>query len=83
MSRELDPVVAACGCVNHFSGQVTHCALHRAAPDLLAAMQGLNHMGGDERGGWCVCAWHDGSAPDEQHSTACADGRAAIRKARA
>ena len=41
MSRELDPVVAACGCVNHFSGQVTHCALHRAAPDLVAALEAV------------------------------------------
>jgi len=53
-----------------------------AAPELLAALEQLNHMGGDERGGYCICAMNDGSAPDRKHSSGCADARAAIAKAR-
>lgn len=52
-----------------------------AAPDLLAALRILNHMGGDERGGYCICPRSDGSAPNEKHSTGCAMARAAISKA--
>lgn len=52
-----------------------------AAPKLLATLEGLNHMGGDDRGGYCICPARDGSAPDARHSTSCADARAAIRQA--
>ena len=49
MTSELDPVVAACGCVNHFSGQVSHCPLHRAAPDLLALAERVaEHFAGTD-----------------------------------
>jgi hypothetical protein len=54
-----------------------------AAPELYAALKYLNHMGGDERGGYCICPRNDGSAPDKKHSTGCADARAAIAKAEA
>lgn len=53
-----------------------------AAPDLLAALEALNHMGGDERGGYCICPRNDGSAPDRLHSTGCAQARAALAKAK-
>ena len=51
-----------------------------AAPKLLKVLQAMNHMGGDVRGGYCICPLHDGSAPDEQHASVCADARAVIRK---
>lgn len=53
-----------------------------AAPFLLATLEGLNHMGGDDRGGYCICPKKDGSAPDHQHATSCSDARKAIRCAR-
>lgn len=49
--------------------------------ELLAALKNLNHMGGDERGGYCICPCGDGSAPDEKHATSCANARNAIAKA--
>lgn len=49
--------------------------------ELLKALEGLNHMGGDERGGYCICPVNDGSASPARHSTACRDARAAINKA--
>lgn len=52
-----------------------------AAPDMLAALQGLNHMGGDDRGCYCICPCNDGSAPSHKHSTACRDARIAIAAA--
>lgn len=52
-----------------------------AAPDLCRALSQMNHMGGDERGGYCICPKKDGSAPDDQHSSGCADARAALRLA--
>ena len=58
-----------------------NAALIAAAPDLYNALLYLNHMGGDDRGGYCICPKHDGSAPDEQHATSCADARKALRKA--
>lgn len=54
-----------------------------AAPDLLTALVTMNHMGGDERGGYCICPRQDGSAPDSQHATGCTQARAAIAKATA
>ena len=53
----------------------------RGYSELLAALKGLNHMGGDERGGYCICPLKDGSAPDNKHATSCADARQAIAKA--
>jgi len=55
--------------------------MRKAAPLLLAALQGLNHMGGDDRGGYCICPCNDGSAPSHKHSTACRDARIAIAAA--
>jgi len=55
--------------------------LHVAAYDLLHALEGMNHMGGDERGGYCICPVNDGSAPDIRHATSCENARQAIRKA--
>lgn len=52
-----------------------------AAPELLNALLYLNHMGGDDRGGYCICPKNDGIAPDAKHATSCADARKAIRKA--
>ena len=57
-------------------------AILAAAPFLLQTLEGLNHMGGDERGGYCICPKKDGSAPDEQHATTCSDARKAIRQAK-
>jgi len=56
-------------------------ALIAAAPELLEALKGLNHMGGDERGGYCICPLKDGSAPDAKHATSCANARQVIAKA--
>ncbi len=54
-----------------------------AAPDLLAALEEMNHMGGDDRGGYCICPLKDGSASDRDHATVCKDARQAIAKATA
>lgn len=54
--------------------------IEKAAPELLKALKNQNHMGGDARGGYCICPLNDGSAPDEQHSTSCAEARQAIAK---
>jgi hypothetical protein len=56
----------------------SNARLLAAAPSLLDALRNLNHMGGDERGGYCICPIHDGSAPDEKHATACSDARRAL-----
>jgi hypothetical protein len=52
-----------------------------AAPLLLAVLISMNHMGGDDRGGYCICPLNDGSAPNHKHATVCADARTAIAKA--
>lgn len=52
-----------------------------AAPNLFKALKYMNHMGGDERGGYCICPCKDGSAPDHRHATVCANARQAIAKA--
>ncbi len=49
--------------------------------ELLTALKNLNHMGGDERGGYCICPRNNGSAPNEKHATSCADARNAIANA--
>jgi hypothetical protein len=59
---------------------LANARLIAAAPDLLRALQAMNHMGGDERGGYCICPLKDGSAPNERHASVCADARAAIAK---
>jgi hypothetical protein len=48
---------------------------------LVRALRQLNHMGGDDRGGYCICPRQDGSAADDQHSSGCADARAALNLA--
>ena len=53
-----------------------------AAPDLLAALEAQNHMGGDLRGGYCVCPRNNGADPDELHATNCVIARAAIARAK-
>lgn len=62
-------------------GANANALLIAAAPDLLHALIGMNHMGGDERGGYCICPLNDGSKPDERHATVCSDARKAIAKA--
>ena len=49
-----------------------------AYPRLVALVQMMNHMGGDERGGYCICPLNDGSAPDSRHASGCADARALL-----
>lgn len=53
-----------------------------AAKEMLTALEGMNHMGGDERGGYCICPLNDGSAPHSEHATCCQDARYAVAKAR-
>ena len=62
--------------------QTRNIHLAASAPRLLAALEGMNHMGGDDRGGYCICPLADGSRPDDEHSTTCDMARAAIREAR-
>ena len=49
--------------------------------ELLDVLIGMNHIAGDDPGGYCICPKNDGSASDERHSTSCADARKAIRNA--
>lgn len=56
-------------------------SIRDAAPELLSVLKAMNHMGGDERGGYCICPLQDGSAPDAKHATGCANARKAIAKA--
>ena len=51
-----------------------------AYPRLVAALFCMNHMGGDERDGYCICPRNDGSATDSKHSSGCADVRALLRE---
>ena len=53
-----------------------------AAPELLALLESMNHMGGDERGGYCICPLNNGSAPYHKHATVCAAARALLAKAK-
>lgn len=50
-----------------------------AAKDLYKALKQFNHVPHSE--GYCICPRNNGQAPDETHSTACADARLAIRHA--
>ena len=59
--------------------EVSNAALIAAAPDLLKALEQMNHTYGD---GYCICPLNDGNAPDSEHATSCADARLAIQKAR-
>lgn len=45
---------------------------------LVALLTAMNHMAGDERGGYCICPLNDGSAPDQRHASHCADARALL-----
>jgi len=51
-----------------------------AAPVLYEALKYMNHMGGDERGGYCICPLRDGSAPDHKHASSCMAARQALAK---
>jgi hypothetical protein len=51
-----------------------------AYPKLVTVLRTMNHMGGDERGGYCICPRNDGSAPDSKHSSGCAGVRALLRE---
>jgi len=55
-----------------------HDRLKAQVAILLEVLKEINHMGGDERGGYCICPLNDGSAPDHKHSSSCADARAVI-----
>lgn len=55
----------------------------KAFEALRGALWEMNHMGGDDRGGYCICPCADGSAPDKKHSSGCVDARAALAKAEA
>lgn len=59
----------------------TDAKLIAAAKEMLSALEGLNHMGGDKRGGYCICPVHNGTAPHAEHSSNCQDARYAIAKA--
>lgn len=52
-----------------------------AGPEMLEVLQSMNHMGGDDRGGYCICPLQDGSAPEHKHASICSDARSAIAKA--
>lgn len=74
-----------CKCYVHVDkdpsrSRIVHCPLHEAAPRMLELIASMNHMGGDESGGYCICPRQDGSAPDDEHSTGCADARALLRE---
>ena len=45
------------------------------APEMYKVLAQMNHMGGDDRGGYCICPRGDGSALDEEHATCCKDAR--------
>lgn len=64
----------------HYETQA-NARLIAAAPEMLSALTGMNHMGGDEKGGYCICPLKDGSAPNEKHSSSCSAARQAIEKA--
>ncbi len=51
-----------------------------AAPEMLAALRGLNYYG-EAGNGFCCCPRENWQDDDSLHSTACADARRAIRKA--
>jgi hypothetical protein len=53
--------------------------LIRAAKEMYSALKYMNHVSEDE--GYCICPLNDGSKPDSQHATSCADARYALRKA--
>lgn len=55
--------------------------LMAAAPDLLEALDGLNFYG-ETGNGFCCCARQNWQDEDSLHSSACADARRAIKKAR-
>lgn len=55
--------------------------VERSYAELVDALAVLNHMGGDDRRGYCICPRKDGSAPDSKHATDCASARAALLNA--
>jgi len=54
--------------------------LERDRAELIALVQSMNHMGGDERGGYCICPLNNGAAPDHKHASGCADARALLAR---
>ena len=74
------PSPAPCGCVLHEATAVLLCPLHAAAPDLLAACEGLGAM----PEGYCFCYGHrrDPLKPEHEHTGECREARAAIAKAK-
>jgi len=64
----------------HLFHRPADARLISAAPDLLAALQGLNYYGETGKG-FCCCPRQNWQDPDDLHSTACLDARKALRKA--
>lgn len=54
-------------------------ALRDRIRELEMYVASINHMGGDERGGYCICPKNNGAAPDERHATVCAEAREIVR----
>lgn len=52
-----------------------------ASKEMYLALMGMNHMGGDDRGGYCICPLNNGNAPHAKHSTGCQIARYALAKA--
>ena len=62
----------------HSRYSIDWCPLHAKAEEMRELLASMNHMGGDERGGYCICPINDGSAPDVKHATICAEARALL-----
>lgn len=74
-------------CVSSFPGLVKVAAqipnwadahVLAAGKEMLAALTALNHVAAP---GYCVCPLNNGTAPHEEHATACQAARYAVAKA--
>jgi len=67
--------------VSHYSLQLALAELERAratVAEFRTLLQSMNHMGGDPRGGYCICIKNDGSVADRWHASHCVDARALL-----